>query len=378
MARQRRNVTYREALNERYKYIFPEYLQNFNLISLTDVWKVTDGDAEEKKQTPYFKMNEILDSSYLAYNKLYFPDEEWKDAKKSYLQEFIKIYDKQKENYKNIYNRFVTSVNSLEKNGYYVNEIKDLQTDWHLIAGLGGESVLETSISLHPLYGFPYIPGSAVKGLARAYAVIVDKKACDKDDQKINQQSSIDEEAVNVFGNQEQAGQVIFYDAIPFENLPELKLDIMNNHYNDYYNKSVHPTDSLTLLPIYFVTVGAGQKFSFMLASKNDALLKKAVNWLEEGLKDLGAGGKTSAGYGYFIPIKATPIKEVKDSYTLAEITDLSKKPVKAKIVDSNIEFILGGINNTSGLAIGSKIFVELHIEKKTKKIQSGKFIKKA
>src|SRR5437667_12057289 len=39
-----------------------------------------------------------------------------------------------------------------------------------MVVGLGSESVLEASISLHRTYGVPYIPGSALKGLAASYA----------------------------------------------------------------------------------------------------------------------------------------------------------------------------------------------------------------
>src|SRR5436305_8238820 len=35
-----------------------------------------------------------------------------------------------------------------------------------MAVGLGSESLLETSISLHHAYGVPYIPGSALTGLA--------------------------------------------------------------------------------------------------------------------------------------------------------------------------------------------------------------------
>src|SRR5882762_817973 len=38
-----------------------------------------------------------------------------------------------------------------------------------MILGLGAESVLETSIALHHTFGIPYIPGSALKGLAASY-----------------------------------------------------------------------------------------------------------------------------------------------------------------------------------------------------------------
>ena len=37
-----------------------------------------------------------------------------------------------------------------------------------LFIGLGMAHVLETQVCRHPVYGIPYIPGSALKGLARA------------------------------------------------------------------------------------------------------------------------------------------------------------------------------------------------------------------
>jgi hypothetical protein len=39
-----------------------------------------------------------------------------------------------------------------------------LKTKDRLAVGLGGESVLETSITLHRTYGVPFVPGSAIKG----------------------------------------------------------------------------------------------------------------------------------------------------------------------------------------------------------------------
>jgi len=48
----------------------------------------------------------------------------------------------------------------------------DLQTTSRLVVGLGSESVLETAITLHRIYGFPVIPGSALKGLTRSWALL--------------------------------------------------------------------------------------------------------------------------------------------------------------------------------------------------------------
>jgi len=48
----------------------------------------------------------------------------------------------------------------------------DLQTESRLVVGLGSESVLETTMTLQRVYGFPVIPGSALKGLARTWALL--------------------------------------------------------------------------------------------------------------------------------------------------------------------------------------------------------------
>lgn len=48
----------------------------------------------------------------------------------------------------------------------------DLRTQARLVVGLGTDSVLETAITLHRIYGFPTIPGSALKGLTRTWALL--------------------------------------------------------------------------------------------------------------------------------------------------------------------------------------------------------------
>src|SRR5690348_13694917 len=45
-------------------------------------------------------------------------------------------------------------------------QTRDIHVKGRMVVGLGSESVLETSICLHRTYGVPYIPGSALKGLA--------------------------------------------------------------------------------------------------------------------------------------------------------------------------------------------------------------------
>ncbi len=41
-----------------------------------------------------------------------------------------------------------------------------------LVVGLGHNTVLETGLTLHHTWGLPMLPGSALKGLARAWAML--------------------------------------------------------------------------------------------------------------------------------------------------------------------------------------------------------------
>lgn len=182
-----------------------------------------------------------------------------------------------------------------------------MKTDWRFVAGLGRKGPLEVGFAFHR-YGFPILPGSSVKGIARAYASLYLGK-----DEK-------DEEFLAIFGcapqgsedeTGAQCGGAIFFDAIP-ASLPKLDMDIMNPHFPDYYqDKSgkTPPTDSQSPVPVYFLTVAPGTEFHFavgwrgMLDDESKKLRNKAEEWLRKGLMELGAGAKTSAGYGYFVEL---------------------------------------------------------------------------
>ncbi|HEY1353987.1 MAG TPA: type III-B CRISPR module RAMP protein Cmr6 [Ktedonobacteraceae bacterium] len=169
---------------------------------------------------------------------------------------------------------------------------------WRMVVGLGKESVLETALTLHHLYGLPCIPGSALKGLTRAYvsgeiaAYKSDNEACDHADIK------------RIFGTQEQAGTVVFFDALPTDGKAAFALDLMNPHYSEYYRGDRPPGNDQKPIPVSFLTV-ADTTFTFALAGRpgsdqsgNDDVGQVGV-WLPQALQHYGVGGKTSAGYGY-------------------------------------------------------------------------------
>jgi len=185
--------------------------------------------------------------------------------------------------------------------------------DWRLVVGLGGESVYETSMTLHHVYGTPYIPGSSVKGVVRSWIITnvflpqIPEKAKDRSN-KAEEKAWENKTFVDWFGNQDQAGRITFFDAFPTET-PRIEPDVMNPHYQEYYsdnNGRKAPTDHQRTNPINFLTV-SGSPFQFIIGARDKALLKeekigeKTIStWLKEALENHGIGAKTATGYGYF------------------------------------------------------------------------------
>lgn len=189
-------------------------------------------------------------------------------------------------------------------------EIKNFKPDWRVVVGLGTDSVYETGITLHHIYGFPYIPASAIKGITRSYIIQKDYlpqfEGQEKANDKAEKKALGDSDFSNIFGSTKQQGKITFFDAMP-TSVPQLKPDIMNVHYPNYYGEGKAPTDTQNPIPIPFLTVEK-TSFQFMVGCKesNKELLKVAFIWLELALKEKGIGAKTAVGYGYMTNKNAT------------------------------------------------------------------------
>ncbi len=188
---------------------------------------------------------------------------------------------------------------------------------WRMVVGLGGQSVLETDLTLDHLSGLPTIPGSALKGLTRTYAALEEsdppRKKLEDDTPEVKQ----------IFGMQEKehqhAGTVIFFDALPVPPGAGLRLrfavDIMNPHYPKYYEDPDHrtpPSNDQSPVPVTFLTV-EGAAFAFAVAPRSAGMsddAAKALEWLKAAVQKYGVGGKTSAGYGVFKVENATASTE--------------------------------------------------------------------
>jgi CRISPR-associated protein Cmr6 len=188
-------------------------------------------------------------------------------------------------------------------------------------------------LCLHRIYGFPIIPGSAVKGVTRAWAfwkiaeqVTLPQSALrqlerllsegDEQEQKqlwtelqpsrdFSDWQSLSREFYCVFGTTERRGQVVFFDAYPSDpRRLKVELDILNPHYGPYYSDGqarTPPADYNDPRPTYFLTVGKNTPFRFAVTSKDSTLANTARGWLKDALRNIGIGGKTAAGYGFMV-----------------------------------------------------------------------------
>lgn len=182
-------------------------------------------------------------------------------------------------------------------------------TDWHFVTGTGNNHPAENGFSWHHTLGTPYLPGTAVKGLLRAW---LEGWKYAGDENKTEREKLVHEwfgrdakkEGANDAG---KAGDLIFFDALPIEP-PSVLLDIMTPHMGKWYergdgtiNHENQPGDWHSPVPINFL-VTSDARFVFSIAPRTAAAksyVKEAMEHLKDALAWLGAGAKTAAGYGH-------------------------------------------------------------------------------
>lgn len=163
---------------------------------------------------------------------------------------------------------------------------------WRVIVGRGSNVVLEGGITLHPIFGFPVIPSTALKGISRAYARWVLERPEEELDRLLG--TVTDEEHLR--------GDLMFLEGIPAAP-PVIERDVINPLVGAYYqNPRTPPAAYLSPQPTFLLTLGARSLYRFGVASLSgdpDAVEQGAL-WLRGALTDLGVGAKTGAGYGYW------------------------------------------------------------------------------
>lgn len=179
----------------------------------------------------------------------------------------------------------------------------ELAVDGRLAIGLGQASPIETGVRLHPLYGVPLLPASAIKGLAAHYAHETWGDAYRRSSPS----------HAFLFGSPSGAGAVSFHDAWPLPSTLKscLAPDVMTVHHPGYYRAhAVFPTDHDEPQPLPFLAVTGS--FSFALTTDipdpaMEAWLSRTEELVVEALQAWGIGAKTRAGYGRMAPPPPPP-----------------------------------------------------------------------
>ncbi len=204
-----------------------------------------------------------------------------------------------------------------------------MKLQYRLIVNQAGGVLENAGICLHRHFGFPYIPGSAVKGAARHAAWLRWKNNNDPEQglrlaltfgyptgnreldgalAAARPELFKEKSRFSTFG-----GTIAFFPAWPAA--PEavrLVTDIVNCHHPDYYaGKKDRATDDESPNPQFFPAVEKGAVFCFTLLPiphRTSPIAKEfgfdPLEFAEQALREAceihGLGAKTAAGYGWF------------------------------------------------------------------------------
>lgn len=161
-----------------------------------------------------------------------------------------------------------------------------------LAIGIGEESPYDDLLlmTLHPLYGLPYLPATAIKGMLLSYYEQTDEIKEKKRDE--------------LFGNKKGASQLIFFDTFPEKSDFKIEFDVFTPHYKGYYGGKgkAEPTDDQDPVVITFPVVKKAT-FNVYIACRdedlwNEKLRDDLYNGLEQAFQLYGIGAKTALGYG--------------------------------------------------------------------------------
>ncbi|MFA7061724.1 MAG: type III-B CRISPR module RAMP protein Cmr6 [Pedobacter sp.] len=200
--------------------------------------------------------------------------------------------------------------------------LMSMKTSSVFVSGLGRSHPVENGFSWHQTLGCPYLPGSSVKGVVRAWAFGELEEAKDMT------------QIFRIFGTRgensnegKHVGSVIFLDALPTETI-NLKAEILTPHYGPWYqNSNTPPGDWHKPIPIFFLAVKSGQSFDFgiMPANPSDeqdkADCRTVCDWLVQALEYSGVGAKTAIGFGRFDKLPESVFTEKEEIWAKATLS---------------------------------------------------------
>lgn len=211
-----------------------------------------------------------------------------------------------------------------------------------ILVGIGGANVLETNLTIHQIYGAPYIPASSMKGLVRHWAIQAFFNGIDPTIENCpllnEQQLHIKEVFIALFGDQDQRGNAQFYDVFPTEKYMIVP-DVVAIHFDNYYKENGEPSDEGNVLPFSNVQAIEADSFDIRLSVRknlnglkilfnSEELLEILKTWTRKMLLEHGIGAKTSNGYGQFFKVNdlTEGLKKEAAAYHAKKVTAFENK----------------------------------------------------
>lgn len=258
--------------------------------------------------------------------------------------------------YKLTYDAWYEATHSLGWTAY-------VETSSPLLIGTGQPSAVEVGLTIHPIWGVPYIPGSALKGLLAHYIMATygpEKLGVHPDSEDHPEPDRAPFQGVTWSGSKIKhgpgdvykalfgsptadsdsdykdkgagaaVGQVTFHDALMRPLVGDVDgpfvQDVVNPHVNSYYQKGEWPNDRDNPVPIFFLAVRPRLEFTLAISGAPE-LQEMALDLLLEALAEWGVGAKTRAGYGRFSlqrkisPPVNDPILDELESLFMSDLT---------------------------------------------------------
>ncbi|RKS68250.1 CRISPR-associated protein Cmr6 [Actinomadura pelletieri DSM 43383] len=172
--------------------------------------------------------------------------------------------------------------------------IMRLEAQGAVVTGTGDAGVRNVGITLHGTYGWPMIPGTALKGVAHAFARDVAGTA--------------EDEIVRLFGAPRPGsrgdavqGAVTILDALPGPGGVTVTEHVLTPHARTYRapggNAPAPPAEYLNPIPIPFLAVEDGAFVTHLIGPEPD--VDRMTELLGAAVDEIGVGAKTASGYGY-------------------------------------------------------------------------------
>ena len=212
-----------------------------------------------------------------------------------------------------------------------------------VVVGLGDKGVKEIGLTLSHTFGAPYLPGTALKGLAARYARRILGDLDGHDSWRPG-----GEDYDQLFGTQTQAGVVDFLDAWydPGSPADPFVREVMTVHHQGYYmapgrGDPPPPADWDAPNPNPFVACTG----RFQLVTCGPGVwAETAMQLLTEAIRDLGIGAKTSSGFGRSGTARVNPallgddgeiaFEETKVDAPAAETVAVSQQPAEVSLAE--------------------------------------------